>query len=187
MNSEVRAEPALWSRAERSEGDASIRRLLKGRWRFPRLESKSCHRNVTHSRNQKDTGGHKRTRRLAKLSAGGHERKRRDTRGHDIRPVRDREAPGSNPGPRPVFGFKTRSLRPTRWRFLALGVTGGSQDRGTLRSFSSGALVAPFFTSCSHRNQMPYARTKPSGMPLGFTHRFRGACPRLQAIGLTPD
>ncbi len=33
------------------------------------------------------------------LSTGGHLRSRWDTEGHDIRPVRDREAPGSNPGP----------------------------------------------------------------------------------------
>jgi hypothetical protein len=54
---------------------------------------KPCHRFVTHSRNQEETGGHRRTRRRLNLSTGGHERKRRDTRGHDIRPVRDREAP----------------------------------------------------------------------------------------------
>jgi hypothetical protein len=48
-----------------------------------------------------------------------------DTRGHDIRPVRDREAPGSNPGPptkQPLFeptnkkgrdrAFSDRSLNP---------------------------------------------------------------------------
>ena len=57
------------------------------------------HRWVTHSRNWKDTEGHRRIRRPAKLSTRGDERKREDTRGHDIRPVRDREAPGSNPGP----------------------------------------------------------------------------------------
>ena len=57
------------------------------------------HSCVTHSRNQEDTEGHERARRRVRLSTGGQERKRRDTRGHDIRPVRDREAPGSNPGP----------------------------------------------------------------------------------------
>jgi hypothetical protein len=62
------------------------------------LCGKPCHRNVTHSRNQEDTEGHQRTRRLVKLSTGGHARKRADTRGHEIRPVRDREAPGVNAG-----------------------------------------------------------------------------------------
>jgi hypothetical protein len=51
----------------------------------------ACHSRVTHSRNRRDTGGHARTRRRAKLSTGGHWRNRRDTRGHDIRRVRDRE------------------------------------------------------------------------------------------------
>ncbi len=58
-----------------------------------------CHRCVTHSRNQEDTEGHGRTRRRAKSRTGGHWRKRRDTAGHEVRRVRDREAPGSNPGP----------------------------------------------------------------------------------------
>jgi len=57
--------------------------------------SRPCHA----SRNQEDTEGHGRTRRPPKLSTGGHARNRQDTGGHDIRPVRDREAPGSNPGP----------------------------------------------------------------------------------------
>ena len=61
------------------------------------------HSRITHSRNQEDTEGHERTRRRVNLSTGGHERKRRDTRGHDTRPVRDREAPGSNPGPPTSF------------------------------------------------------------------------------------
>jgi len=43
--------------------------------------------------------GHERTRRRVKLSTGGHRRKQRDTRGHDIRPVRDHEAPRLNPRP----------------------------------------------------------------------------------------
>jgi hypothetical protein len=33
-----------------------------------------------------------------------------DTRGHDIVTVRDREAPGSNPGPRPNFELKASCL-----------------------------------------------------------------------------
>ena len=40
------------------------------------------------------------------LSTGGHERNRQGTKGHDIRPVRDREAPGSNPGPPTNFVFE---------------------------------------------------------------------------------
>jgi hypothetical protein len=40
------------------------------------------------------------------LSSGGHLRSRRDPRGHAIDTVRDREAPGSNPGPPTNFEFK---------------------------------------------------------------------------------
>jgi hypothetical protein len=36
---------------------------------------------------------------MSNLSSGGHLRSRRDTGGHAITTVRDREAPGSNPGP----------------------------------------------------------------------------------------
>ncbi len=57
------------------------------------------HRCVTHSRNQEATDGHGRTRRRAKSRTRGHWRNRRDTRGHEMLRVRDREAPGSNPGP----------------------------------------------------------------------------------------
>src|SRR5690348_9691457 len=46
------------------------------------LRTKRCHGRVIHSRNPEDTGGHKRTRRWAKLRTGGHWRNRRDTRGH---------------------------------------------------------------------------------------------------------
>ena len=42
-----------------------------------------------------------------KLSTREHWRIRRNTGGHDCTPVRDREAPGSNPGPRPVTQGKT--------------------------------------------------------------------------------
>jgi len=38
-------------------------------------------------------------------------RSRRDTRGHAITTVRDREAPGSNPGPPTNFVFKIGDLR----------------------------------------------------------------------------
>ena len=73
--------------------------------------SEPCHRCVTHSRNQEDTEGHRRTQRPSKLSTGGHWRNRRDTGGHEIRRVRDREAPGSNPGPPTIFAFETRDFR----------------------------------------------------------------------------
>jgi hypothetical protein len=64
------------------------------------------HSSVTQFRNQEDTGGHERTRRARRLSTGGHGRNRRDTEGHTVVPVRDREAPGSNPGPPTNFVFK---------------------------------------------------------------------------------
>jgi len=57
------------------------------------------HSRVTVSRHQAALGGHGRTPRSGNLSSGGHLRGRRDTRGHGTNTVRDREAPGSNPGP----------------------------------------------------------------------------------------
>jgi hypothetical protein len=66
------------------------------RWLSIMRGGHSC---VTQFRNQEDTGGHERTRRARRLSTGGHARNRRDTEGHAVVPVRDREAPGSNPGP----------------------------------------------------------------------------------------
>ncbi len=57
------------------------------------------HSRVTHSRNLGDTGGHRRTRRRLSSGTGGTTRTPQDTRGHGISAVRDREAPGSNPGP----------------------------------------------------------------------------------------
>src|SRR6266550_4276869 len=55
----------------------------------------------TNSWHQAGLPGHGRTPRSGNLSSGGPLRSRRDTRGHPTRTVRDREAPGSNPGPRP--------------------------------------------------------------------------------------
>ena len=49
------------------------------------------HSCVTQFRNQEDTGGLERTRRAQRLSTGGHARTRRDTEGHAVVPVRDRE------------------------------------------------------------------------------------------------
>src|SRR5438876_861218 len=43
--------------------------------------------------------GHQRTQGRRDLSSGGRSRTSEDTRGHATRTVRDREAPGSNPGP----------------------------------------------------------------------------------------
>ena len=67
------------------------------------LRAPGGHSCVTHSRNPADTGGHERTWRGRRLSTGGHWRSRWDTGGHDVGPVRDREAPGSNPGPPTSF------------------------------------------------------------------------------------
>jgi len=58
------------------------------------------------------------------LSTAGHWRTRRDTEGHDIRPVRDREAPGSNPGPSTKNRIQIEVFTCSVWR---AGVTGRSQ------------------------------------------------------------
>ena len=55
---------------------------------------------------------------------GGHGRKRWDTRGHDIRPVRDREVPGSNPGPPTRNRIQIEVFACSVWR---VGLTGRSQ------------------------------------------------------------
>src|SRR6266849_1599550 len=67
------------------------------------------HSRVTHSRNQADTRGHRRTRRRSNSRTGGTARAPQDTRGHAIAPVRDREAPGSNPGPPTKFELNSIS------------------------------------------------------------------------------
>jgi hypothetical protein len=54
---------------------------------------------ITDSRHKAGLGGHGRARRSGNLSSDGPPRSGRDTRGHIIKTVRDREAPGSNPGP----------------------------------------------------------------------------------------
>jgi hypothetical protein len=79
------------------------------------------HSSVTQFRNQEDTGGHEKTRRARRLSAGGHRSNRRDTEGHTVVPVRDRDAPGSNPGPPtflgpkfPYLNFRRRGDGPAR-------------------------------------------------------------------------
>jgi hypothetical protein len=57
------------------------------------------HSRVTESRIQASTGGHARTRASGGLSTEGHAGTGRDARGVGTTTVRDREAPGSNPGP----------------------------------------------------------------------------------------
>jgi len=73
---------------------------------IPGLCPHPCHSRVTHSRNQADIGGHRRTRRRSSSGTGGTLQTPQDTRGHGVAPVRDREAPGSNPGPPTNFLFK---------------------------------------------------------------------------------
>ncbi len=57
------------------------------------------HSRGTESRNQEDLGGPGRTRSRQQSNTSGHLRSREDTGGQVINTVRDREAPGSNPGP----------------------------------------------------------------------------------------
>src|SRR5471032_2540887 len=70
------------------------------------LRQEPGHNRVTDSRHQAALGGHGRTPGSGNLSSGGYLRSRRDTRGNGIKTVRDREAPGSNPGPPTIFVFK---------------------------------------------------------------------------------
>ncbi len=61
------------------------------------------HSRVTQSRHRPALGGHLRTPGKWKSSSAGPWRRREDGRGHDTTTVRDREAPGSNPGPPTIF------------------------------------------------------------------------------------
>src|SRR5437867_11544882 len=88
--------PPAWT-TERLAGQALIS-IVYGSQPDPAV-SQPCHSRVTDSRNQEDTGGHQSRRRPRQSSTGGQGRNRRDTEGHTVVSVRDREAPGSNPGP----------------------------------------------------------------------------------------
>ncbi len=57
------------------------------------------HRWITHSRKRTVPRGHGGTRSPHRLSSGGPQRSRQDTRGHGADTVRDREAEGSKPSP----------------------------------------------------------------------------------------
>src|ERR1700674_3681280 len=72
------------------------------------------HSRVTESRHQAALGGPGRTPRSGNLSSGGHLRSRRDTSGHATKTVRDREAPGSNPGP-PTILYSESAISGSLW------------------------------------------------------------------------
>src|SRR5713226_5573518 len=76
-------------------------RLTSARWSAVPLLLRHApgHSRGTDSRHQAALGGHGRTPRRGNLSSGGYLRSCRDTRGYAADTVRDREAPGSNPGP----------------------------------------------------------------------------------------
>ena len=79
---------------------------VRGARGSPLFEGRAGAQPGTDSRHQGDLGGHGRTPRHGNLSSGGHVRTRRDTRGHATDTVRDREAPGSNPGAPSKIVFK---------------------------------------------------------------------------------
>src|SRR6266702_4440514 len=105
------------------------------------LRHATGHSRGTDSRHQAARGGHRRTSRSGNLSSGGHLGSRRDTGGHATNTVRDREAPGSNPGPptknriqnRHFAGFAYPAVSPGRSQiFSELG--GGSPRSSGLRA-----------------------------------------------------
>src|SRR5579864_1908313 len=61
--------------------------------------SQPYHSRITHSRHRTDLGGHQRTPSRSISYSRGRRGSLSDTRGHGTDTVRDREAPGSNPGP----------------------------------------------------------------------------------------
>jgi hypothetical protein len=102
------------------------------RHRKPALD----HSWITHSRKRTVPRGHRRTRRLRHLSSGGSQRSRQDTRGHGADTVRDREAPGSNPGPPTNFEFKIADFgRHPQW-------TGHSRGTDSLETRNEAAKLS---------------------------------------------
>jgi len=90
-----------------------------------------------------------RTHRRRDSSSGGHLRSRRDTRGHAFDTVRDREAPGSNPGPPTIFVFKIGlrvgpSLVPMGCR-----ITAGSQFPPSVHLPCTSEFRSGFWLTCT--------------------------------------
>ena len=68
------------------------------------------HSRGTDSRHKAALEGNGRTPRRGNLSSGGPARTPEDTRGDTIRTVRNREAPGSNPGPPTTSRIQSRRV-----------------------------------------------------------------------------
>src|SRR5207237_2586272 len=81
-----------------------VRPFSKLFWTF--AGAQPGHSRGTEFRNHEDPGGPGRTRSRQQSSTSGHLRSREDTGGHVTNTVRDREAPGSNPGPLTNFECK---------------------------------------------------------------------------------
>src|SRR5205823_10295866 len=67
---------------------------------------RASHGRITHSRHRTALGGHQRTPAWSIPYSRGRRGSLSDTGGHGTDTVRDREAPGSNPGPPTNFVFK---------------------------------------------------------------------------------
>src|SRR5713226_7380399 len=90
----------------KSRGQAHIARHHRGSALPENRSLRRDHNRITHSRHRTALGGHQRTPAWSISYSRGRRGSLSDTGGHDTDTVRDREAPGSNPGP------------PTRFRKL---------------------------------------------------------------------
>src|SRR6266567_447127 len=107
-----------WFESTAALSDGAERRIIPGRL------SRQPHGGHAFA----EPSGYRRTQRIwrgRRLSTGGHWRSRWDTEGHDIRPVRDCEAPGSNPGP----PTKPSLFEPATWRRKAVMYAKARQAR----------------------------------------------------------
>src|SRR5438309_9062673 len=109
-----------------------------------------------------EPGGSRRTRtdrRCGNLSSGGHLESRRDTGGYATNTVRDREAPGSNPG-RPTISVFKSAISEFLW---SQRHTAGSQfptgqpNRGGANRVVVG-YVRSLVATGGHAASLPHAR-----------------------------
>src|ERR1700687_1176867 len=93
---------------------------------------------ITHSRHRRALGGHQRTRAWSISYSRGRLGSLLDTGGHASDTVRDREAPGSNPGPPTIFVFTTGDFRVSlesaahSWITISYGATKPRRRNGVV-------------------------------------------------------
>src|SRR5438477_13203917 len=133
--------------------------------REPEFRRLPYHSRITHSRHRTAIGGHRRTPSWSISYSRGRRGSLSDTGGHVPATVRDREAPGSNPGP---------PTKPTELKFPRSGSNLAPNSDG-LTVFSRAQLIsiafpkaAPCSTSCSNPWRGRSSKAPDSWAQLGF-------------------